>query len=138
MPDRSRKTLHLPAKPAAQPAEQAAPAKPKISPEDIFGYQFAPRYKHLDSEHRGIVGFHHPHSYKDLFIKPIRKINRALITSEEENIKRIIVSLALKSATQSTIVRKLSSYERKNRTKKALWSMTTSSNPCISLTISII
>jgi hypothetical protein len=34
MPDRSRKTLHLPAKPAAKPAEQAAPAKPRISPEE--------------------------------------------------------------------------------------------------------
>ena len=34
MPDPSRKTLHLPAKPAAQPAEQAVPAKPKISPDE--------------------------------------------------------------------------------------------------------
>jgi ProQ/FINO family len=34
MPDRARKTLHLPAKPAAQPAEEAAPAKPRISPEE--------------------------------------------------------------------------------------------------------
>src|SRR3954466_14965863 len=38
MLDRPRKTLHLPAKPAAelaaQPAEQAAPAKPKISPDE--------------------------------------------------------------------------------------------------------
>src|SRR3954447_23731086 len=32
MPDRSRKILHLPAKPAAKPAEKAAPAKPRISP----------------------------------------------------------------------------------------------------------
>jgi ProP effector len=34
MPDRSRKTLHLPAKPAAKPAEKAAPAKPRISPDE--------------------------------------------------------------------------------------------------------
>src|SRR5690348_5587976 len=38
MRDRARKTLHLPAKPAAEPApkpaEQAAPAKPRISPEE--------------------------------------------------------------------------------------------------------
>jgi hypothetical protein len=38
MPDRARKTLHLPAKPAAKPAPPAAvapkPAKPKISPEE--------------------------------------------------------------------------------------------------------
>src|SRR4051794_23010886 len=38
MLDRPRKTLHLPAKPAAEPApkpaEEAAPAKPRISPEE--------------------------------------------------------------------------------------------------------
>jgi ProP effector len=34
MPDRSRKTLHLPAKPAAKPAEKAAPAKPRIPPDE--------------------------------------------------------------------------------------------------------
>src|SRR3954469_2190057 len=38
MPDRSRKTLHLPAKPAAEPAakpaQKAAPAKPRISPDE--------------------------------------------------------------------------------------------------------
>jgi ProP effector len=38
MPDRSRKTLHLPAKPAAvpaaKPAQKAVPAKPRISPEE--------------------------------------------------------------------------------------------------------
>jgi len=89
----------------------------------IFGYQFAPRYKQLDSEHREIYGFRHPQFYKGLLIKPVRKINKDLIIVEEDNIKRIVVSLALKSTTQSTIVRKLSSYERKNRTKKALWEL---------------
>jgi TnpA family transposase len=88
---------------------------------DIFGYQFAPRYKKLDSDHQDIFGFHHPQYYKDLLIKPIRKIKKQLIIEEADNIKRIIVSLALKSTTQSTIIRKLSSYDRKNRTKKALW-----------------
>ena len=34
---------------------------------------------------------------------------------------RIIVSLALKATTQSTIVSKLSAYARNNRTKRALW-----------------
>src|SRR3954453_22233480 len=34
MPDRARKTLHLPAKPAAKPAQKAAPAKPRISPDE--------------------------------------------------------------------------------------------------------
>src|SRR3954467_5046246 len=34
MPDRAQKTLHLPAKPAARPAQKAAPAKPRISPDE--------------------------------------------------------------------------------------------------------
>ncbi len=40
---------------------------------------------------------------------------------EWENVQRIILSLALKSTTQSIIVGKLSSYARKNKTKRALW-----------------
>jgi TnpA family transposase len=34
-----------------------------------------------------------------------------------------MVSLATKSSTQSTIVSKLCSYERKNQTKSALWEL---------------
>src|SRR3954451_5790044 len=34
MPDRRRKTLHLPAKPAAKPAEEAARVKRRISPDE--------------------------------------------------------------------------------------------------------
>jgi TnpA family transposase len=37
--------------------------------------------------------------------------------------QRIFASMALKRTTQSTIVRKLSSYARRNRTKKALWEL---------------
>jgi TnpA family transposase len=92
---------------------------------DIFGYQFAPRYKQLDSQHRHIVGFHHPQFYNHLLIKPVREIKKRLIIDESDNMKRIIVSLARKTTTQSTIVRKLSSHLRKNRTKKALWEYNT-------------
>lgn len=88
---------------------------------NIFGYQFAPRYKKLDSQHRRIYGFHKPKYYKDLPVKPISKIKKQPIIDEWPNIQKIILSLALKSTTQSTIVRKLSSSLRKNRTKKALW-----------------
>jgi TnpA family transposase len=40
---------------------------------------------------------------------------------EWENIQRIMLSLALKATAQSIIVRKLSAYARKNKTKSALW-----------------
>lgn len=88
---------------------------------DFFGYQFAPRYKHLDSDHQKIYGFHRMPSYHGMIVKPVRQLKKQLILEEEDNIKRIIVSLALKSTTQSTLIRKISSYTRKNRTKKALW-----------------
>jgi TnpA family transposase len=47
--------------------------------------------------------------------------SEGLILSEEDNIERILLSLALKSTTQSVIVGKLSAHRRKNRTKRALW-----------------
>ena len=87
----------------------------------IFGYQFAPRYKDIrDKVQTSLYGFKHPSQYDGL-IKPTRKVNDDLITDEWENIQRIMVSLALKTTTQSIIVGKLSSYARKNKTRRALW-----------------
>jgi len=88
----------------------------------LFGYQFAPRYKDIqDKVSKSLYGFKHPSQYGDLLIKPIRKINDKLIIPEWENVQRIMVSLALKTTTQSIIVGKLSNYARKNKTKRALW-----------------
>ena len=89
---------------------------------DLFGYQFAPRYKDIHATiSRNLYGFQHPNQYEELLIKPLRKINKELIIKEWDNIKRIMLSLALKTTTQNVIVRKLSSYARKNQTKRALW-----------------
>ena len=88
----------------------------------LFGYQFAPRYKDLyDKVRTSLVGFKHPSKYGDAIIRPVRKAQKEFIVSESDNIQRIIVSLALKATTQSTIVSKLSAYARNNRTKRALW-----------------
>jgi TnpA family transposase len=88
----------------------------------LFGYQFAPRYKDIhDKISSSLYGFRHPSQYGDILLKPIRKINDNLIVEEWENIQRIIVSLALKTTTQSIIIGKLSTYARKNKTKRALW-----------------
>ncbi|MDV3450590.1 Tn3 family transposase [Bacillus safensis] len=88
----------------------------------FFGYQFAPRYKDIHEKvSSSLYGFKHPSQYGDVLIKPVRKINTKLIMEEWENIQRIMLSLALKTTTQSVIVRKLSSYTRKNKTKRALW-----------------
>jgi len=89
----------------------------------LFGYQFAPRYKDIcDKVSESLYGFRHPSQYEeDMVIKPIRKINDNLIIPEWENIQRIMVSLALKTTTQSIIVSKLSAHARKNKTRRALW-----------------
>jgi TnpA family transposase len=90
---------------------------------NFFGYQFAPRYRDIyDKVKQGLYGFAHPSQYDaEWLLRPIRKINEKLIIEEWENVQRIIVSLALKTTTQSIIIGKLSAYARKNRTKRALW-----------------
>lgn len=88
----------------------------------LFGYQFAPRYKDIhDKVSSSLYGFKHPSQYGNLLLKPIRKIKENLIVEEWENIQRIIVSLALKTTTQNIIIGKLSTYARKNKTRRALW-----------------
>jgi TnpA family transposase len=89
------------------------------------GYRFAPRYRNVQRQVKaGLLGFRHPTRYdKDSPIRPNRRVREGLILSEEANIERILLSLALKSTTQSVIVGKLSAYRRKNRTKRALWEL---------------
>ncbi len=87
----------------------------------IFGYLFAPRYNDLAGRQNMIYGFNNPSFYEDYILKPVRKIDIQLIKDEWENILRIMVSLGQKSTTQAAIIRRLSSYERVNKTKRALW-----------------
>jgi TnpA family transposase len=90
---------------------------------NMFGYQFAPRYRDIyDKVGEALYGFKHPSQYpEDMVIKPIRMLSPALIIEEWENIQRIMVSLALKTTTQSIIVRKLHAFARTNKTRRALW-----------------
>ncbi len=89
-----------------------------------FGYQFAPRYRNFTSKTDSIIGFQPPGYYDENFlVRPGRKINEALIIEEWPNIQHIMASLGQKETTQASIVRKLSSYARQNRTKKALWEL---------------
>lgn len=85
-------------------------------------YLFAPRYRDIYSvASKSLHGFEKPSQYYGQLIKPLKKMNPSLIIDEWENIQRIMLSLAQKTTTQSIIVRKLSSYARKNKTKRALW-----------------
>lgn len=88
----------------------------------LFGYQFAPRYRDIYGKIKtSLYGFRHPIRYKGNLLVPVRKINKKLIMEEWEGIQRIMVSLALKTTTQSIIVGKLGAYARKNKTRRALW-----------------
>lgn len=88
---------------------------------DFFGYYFAPRFRRFSSKNKELYSFNPSKNYKDLFIRPSRIINKDLIIDEWDSIKKIIFSLERKSTTQSIIIQKLGSYQRKNKTKHALW-----------------
>jgi TnpA family transposase len=77
---------------------------------NMFGYRFAPRYRDIyDTVRTSLYGFKHPGQYDDdMLLKPVRTLTPNLITEEWDNLQRIFVSLALKTTTQSMIVRKLS------------------------------
>ena len=54
-------------------------------------------------------------------LKPIHAIQKSLISDDWDWVQQIMVSLALKTTTQSIITGKLSSYARHHKTRAALW-----------------
>lgn len=80
-----------------------------------------PRFTQLpEKAHENLVSFQNPSKWEKYIIKPNHKVKEALIKKEWDNVLRILASLAMKETTQSFVVRKLSSYKRKNPTLKAL------------------
>jgi TnpA family transposase len=88
-----------------------------------FLYVFAPRYKDIRSQTESLCAFKDMDHYEDMLLKPSKKIREQCIIAEWPNIQKILVSLGLKNTTQSVIIGKLSSYARKNRTKRAMWEL---------------
>jgi len=86
-----------------------------------FGHRYAPRYRSFSSKTDKLCGFKELSTYGKMFFKPKKQINKNLIKRHWDSILKIFVSLAMKTTTQSTIIRKLSSYSRKNGIKDALW-----------------
>lgn len=84
---------------------------------DLFGYQFAPRYAKFKNAFNDMFEV----EYGDKLTLQLKKpINTALIKREWENIQWIICSLSRKTATQSTIIKKLSNNKKNSRTPAAL------------------
>ena len=86
----------------------------------LFDYIFAPRYRNLPAEAKNIYCFTGMKGYENNILRPKGKIDRGLIEQEWDNILRLAVSLATKTTSQSTIIRKLNAFPRKNKTCKAL------------------
>lgn len=88
---------------------------------DCFGYQFAPRYRRFQKEVEKLVSFHPTKHYPDKYlIKPYRQVNKQRFIDHWGTFQRIMASLALKTTSQSTIVRKLSSFDRVNQIQAVL------------------
>jgi len=86
----------------------------------FFDYVFAPRYKNFSKEAKNIYCFKTTKKHSNHILQPKGVINRELVEKEWDNIVRIMVSLGMKTTSQSIIVRKLNAYSRKNRTLRAL------------------
>ncbi|EPJ42954.1 MAG: transposase [Osedax symbiont Rs2] len=84
---------------------------------DLFGYQFAPRYAKFKNAFNDMFEV----EYGDKLTLQLKKpINTSLIKREWNNIQWIICSLSRKTATQSTIIKKLSNNKKNSRTLAAL------------------
>jgi len=85
---------------------------------DLFGYAFAPRYANFSKVISDIFSVSETNDGK-CQLKLKKPIRKQLCIDEWDTIQKICVSLKQKKATQSTIVRKLSSYNRSNKTMQA-------------------
>ena len=89
----------------------------------LFGFKFAPRLKNLKSRTNTLIAFKDMKKYDGLLIRPSKKVNKKLVAKQWDGCLRIFASLALKTTTQSTIIRKLCAVDAKNKTKQAIWEL---------------
>ena len=87
---------------------------------DLFGYAFAPRYAKFKRVFYDMFAIDANAKSGEPFIKLKKGINYQLIIEQWDKIQRIICSLARKKVTQSTLVKKLSTLSKSNKTLAAL------------------
>ncbi len=85
---------------------------------DLFGYTFAPRYSQFSSVIEKLFDVKEKGNSATLSLK--KPINQVLIEKDWEIIQHIVISLQQKTTTQSTIVRKLSTYKKSHPHLRAL------------------
>lgn len=86
-----------------------------------FGGELQPRFTNIQTQLKHLYTGNDVSEYDHCFIKPVGKIDRAVIEEESPNLQRIIATLGLKEIKQSTLIKKLCTYTQQNRTRKALF-----------------
>lgn len=85
-----------------------------------FNGKLYPRFTNIEDQRQRIYCGCDPSEYKDFIIQPVGQLTGESIKNAWSELQQIIVTLAIKETTQSTIVRKLSTYPRENKICKAL------------------
>lgn len=89
---------------------------------DLVDVQYAPCYKSIvKTMTNNLVGFHQANHYKDMLIKPKKKINRQLIEIEHEAMQQVFAAMLMKETTQHVVVKKLACRENTSKLKRAMW-----------------
>lgn len=88
---------------------------------DWFGAKLYPRFTHVQSQLKHLYAGKPLSEYEQNIIKPVGKIDRQLIEDEWENIRAIIIALGLKEISQSTLIKKLCTHNKNERTLKAIF-----------------
>jgi TnpA family transposase len=86
-----------------------------------FGGKLYPRFTDIDVQSKHLYADADRPEYKKYKIQPVGVINRSLIEEEWLNLQRIIATLGLKETTQSTLVKKLCTYQQDQKTRDALF-----------------
>jgi TnpA family transposase len=86
-----------------------------------FGLKLAPRFTNLQAQVQHLYCGAGPPEDRPYLIQPVARIDRQAILAEKSNIDRIIATLGLKEASQSTLIRKLCALSPQNATRRAVF-----------------
>jgi TnpA family transposase len=86
-----------------------------------FGLKLAPRFTNVQAQVQHLYCGTDPSGEKPYLLQPAGRIDRQAIVAEKANIDRIVATLGLKEASQSTLVRKLCTLSQHNPTRKAVF-----------------
>lgn len=86
-----------------------------------FGAELRPRFTNLKKEITTVSASKESSHYQKFLVQPAGQINKDIILEEENNIDRVVATLALKEISQSALIKKLCSLSPRNRTRKAIF-----------------